>query len=127
MQQVDVKSVSISKISGKLSNFDTPLAFTQKSLGYIQTLPSEVDDNIKKVDVDTLCNGKPGPLTPPSDISQAYFITPSSIMPDDRDLDNIIERRNTEGTEKVTEAYGVQVITEALTGECEERYTIAEL
>lgn len=58
-QEVDVKSVSISKISGKLANFDTPLALTKKSLGYIKTLPNEVDATTKKIQIDRMCGGIP--------------------------------------------------------------------
>lgn len=127
MQEAEVKSVSISKVSGKLANFDTPLALTKKSLGYIKTLPTEVDDTTKKVQIDRMCGGIPGPLTPSIDLQDAYFITPSSLMPDQRDLPQIIEWWKETGITKLSEELGTFVTIEALTGSCAERDVIAEL
>lgn len=82
----EVKDVVISKISGKLASADTPVEFTQKSLAYLQTAPTSYDAAITKKEVDSLCNGTPSPLTPAEDIKTAFVITPSTIMPDQRDL-----------------------------------------
>ncbi len=127
LQEAEVKSVSISKVSGKLANFDTPLALTKKSLGYIKTLPTEVDDTTKKIQIDRMCGGIPGPLTPSIDLQDAYFITPSSFMPDQRDLPQIVEWRKETGITKLWEELGTFVTIEALTGSCAERDVIAEL
>jgi len=57
-EQKEVKSVTISKISGKLVNADSPLAFAVTSLGYINTLPTAADTSLEVTKVDALCNGK---------------------------------------------------------------------
>ena len=55
MPQMEVKSVSVSKVSGKLSSFETPLPFMETSLGYINSLPSQIDANVVSIEVDSLC------------------------------------------------------------------------
>lgn len=125
--QREVSGVSISKISGKLASYETPLAFVKKSLGYIKTLPTQIDENIKKIKVDILCNGKPSELTPPTDIEDAYLIQPESILPDQRDKDDIIEWWEKDGLEKYKEETQKPLFIKEFTGDCQERYTIAEL
>lgn len=127
IQEREVKSVSISKLSGKLAWYETPLAFVKKSLGYAQSVPTLVDNNVKKVQMDNLCKGTPSELTPPADIIDAYQISPESIMPDKRDQKSIIERWNNGGTESYSQQVGAPLFIDALTGNCEERYVIAEL
>jgi hypothetical protein len=51
-----------------------------------------------------LCNGTPSELTPPQDLSSAYFIRPETIMPDQRDQADIQNRRQTVGVEKYKES-----------------------
>jgi hypothetical protein len=80
--ETEVKSVNISKLSGKLINANTPLAFTKKSLGYIDSLPTQADQSVRKFQIDSLCDGLPNDLTPPTDLRDAYYISPESIMPD---------------------------------------------
>lgn len=124
--EVDVKEVTISKLSGKLANAQTPLEFTKRSLSYLQTAPSAVDDNVTSIEIDKLCNGIPTELTPTTDLSKAWFIKPESILPDQRDQQDIVERRNTTGIEKYKEERGAITLT-ALTGSCAERTAIVGL
>lgn len=123
----EVSNINISKISGKIARYETPLAFVKKSLGYINTLPTSIDENVSKIQIDILCNGKPSELTPSSDIQDAYHIIPESIMPDNRDIDDIIERWKEKWLESYQEDVGAPLFIDTLTGDCEERYTVAEL
>lgn len=116
----EVKEVLISKISGKLASADTPLAFTQKSLAYLQTAPTAVDANVSKVDIDKLCVWIPSELTPPEEISSAYYIKPESIMPDQRDITDIQNRWQSVGIEKYKESIW-PIILQELTGSCSEQ------
>ncbi len=124
--QREVKSVSISKISGKLASFDTPLALTTKTMWYTETIPSEVDANIKKIQVDLLCNWLPSELTPPQDITEGFLITPTSFIPDGRDQKDIVERRKTKGKDALTAELGMPIYVEELTGTCTDRTAIAD-
>ncbi len=121
----EVKSVTISKVSGKLASFDTPLALSQKTLAYTNTVPLQVDENITKIQVDMLCNGLPSELTPPQDLSDAYLIKPETFLPDQRDQADIIERWKTKGIEKYTAELGLPIYLEELTGACTDRAEIA--
>jgi len=125
--QNGVKSVSVSKITGKLSSFETPLVFTKKSLWYIETLPTQVDSNITKFQIDTLCNALPNELTPANDLQDAYYISPESLMPDNRDLWDIQEWRRTQWIEWYSDDLNAPLFVDQLTGDCEERFAIAEL
>ncbi|MDP2670373.1 MAG: hypothetical protein Q8O99_05595 [bacterium] len=75
---------------------------------------------MRTVQIDTLCTGAVGPLTPPQDIRTAYLIKPESIMPDDRDQEDILKRRKETGIEKNRDELGL-ILLEELTGECVER------
>ena len=75
-------------------------------MGYFQTLPSQVDTHIAKIQIDVLCDGEVSELTPPPDIKDAYMITPVSFMPDNRDRDAILERWKTDGTSMYQEQVG---------------------
>lgn len=120
VNSTETKEVVISKLSGKLAWAETPLEFTQKSLAYLQTAPTEYDANASKVEIDMLCNGTPSELTPPQDLSSAYFIRPESIMPDKRDQEAIGERRQTVGIEKYKETVW-PILLNQLTGSCSEQ------
>lgn len=43
MDEVEVKKVALSKLSGKLASNATPLAFIVNSLSYIGTSPTQYD------------------------------------------------------------------------------------
>jgi membrane carboxypeptidase/penicillin-binding protein PbpC len=116
----ETKEVVISKLSWKLASAETPLAFTQKSLAYLQTAPTEYDAGASKIDIDMLCNWTPSELTPPQDLSSAYFIRPETIMPDQRDQSDIQNRRQTVGIEKYKESVWPILLTQ-LTGSCAEQ------
>jgi len=123
----EIKDVVISKLSGKLAGAETPLAFTQKSLAYLQTAPTAVDSNASKIEIDTLCNGTPSELTPPQDLTTAYYLRPETIMPDKRDQSDIENRRQTVGVEKYKETLWPILLTQ-LTGSCaEQRQWLTEL
>lgn len=123
----EVKSVSISKLSGKLSSFETPLIFTKKSLWYIETLPSQVDASVTKFQVDKLCNALPNELTPVSDLQDAYYISPQTIMSDNRDQGDVVEWWRTTWVDWYSDDLGAWIYIDQLTGNCEERFAIAEL
>ncbi len=119
----DVKEVVISKISWKLASQNTPAWFTAKSLSYAPTAPTEFDASITSTEVDMLCIGIPTELTPPSDIKTAFVITPETMMPDKRDLEDIRAWRQTNWIEIYKESIGPIIIngTEEELKKCEER------
>jgi hypothetical protein len=121
MQQREVKWATISKLSWKLATYETPLAFAKKSLGYIKTLPTEVDTSAQSVQIDTLCNKLPGDLTPANDIATAYYIKPQTIMPDWRDQSAIIERREKYWIATFEEQVGSPLLLQPVEWNCEDR------
>lgn len=121
MQQREVKWATISKLSWKLATYETPLAFAKKSLGYIKTLPTEVDTNAQSIEIDTLCNKLPSALTPPNDIATAYYINPQTIMPDGRDQSAVIEWRKEYWVNVFEEQIWSPLLLENIEWDCEER------
>jgi penicillin-binding protein 1A len=119
----EVKEVVISKISWKLASQNTPAWFAAKSLSYALTTPTEFDSSVTSTEVDMLCNGTPTELTPPSDIKTAFILTPETMMPDKRDLDDIRAWRETNWIEAYKESIGPIIIrwTEWELKNCEER------
>ena len=89
MTAVDVWTVSISKLSGKLAWDGTPSEYVVSSMWYAATLPSEVDGWATPVEYDASCNGLASPLTAASDLKHGYVFTPTTFMPWDYDLDEI--------------------------------------
>jgi len=79
MTPVDVGSVSISKVTGKLSNEHTPPEFVVKTYAYNTSLWSDTADSYKELGVDMSCGGKLSPLTPSEQRAKAYVFTPMSI------------------------------------------------
>lgn len=126
-QQRDVRSVSISTISWKLASAETPLAFTQQSIGYINSLPTQVDNHVTSIDIDMLCRWLPSELTPEEDIQRAFIINPESILPDRRDQEDILERWREEGLEIMANELDEIILLEEISWVCEERELIAEM
>lgn len=89
VSQVEVKNVSISKISWKLAGDNTPEWFRVSSLWYINTLPNGIDDSLSPLQVDKACFGKVTESTPRTDIMSTYLIKPASFMPNNMDLQDI--------------------------------------
>lgn len=101
---------------------ETPTVFAQKTLAYLQTVPTASDTSVKQIQIDALCNGEPSELTPPQDLITAYHITPESPMRDSRDLDSIKEWRENDGLARFQEMIDTPLIINQLTGSClEER------
>gem|GEM_PF-3675774 len=65
----------------------------KKSLGYIHSLPTEYDNHVTQLQIDTLCYGKPTELTPEDSLGVAWYIRPESIMPSNYDQEDIMTRR----------------------------------
>lgn len=91
MKSVDVSSVSISKISGKLSTADTPAEFVVGSMAYAGGPGFASDEWVSKIQYDAVCGGMPSSLTPPQDLKDGYLVTPSTFMPDNMDLKEITD------------------------------------
>lgn len=92
MDEMEVKKVSVSKLSGKLASSSTPLALIANSLSFISTSPTQYDPGARRIQLDRLCNGRVSAATLSGDIVDAYIISPSSIMPDKRDQSDIMNR-----------------------------------
>lgn len=118
--ETETKEVTISKLSGKLASAQTPLSFTKRTLAYLQTAPTEYDASSETISIDSACNGIPSEVTPPSDLSTAYYIRPQTIMPDGRDQKDINTRRSTVGVENYKNDIWT-IILQPLTGSCTTR------
>lgn len=116
---IEVKNVSISKISWKLVTSDTPAWLIINTLWYIKNLPVEYDWDIKKIQVDTTCNWKATAYTPQDKIAEWYVISPSTIMPLKQDLDSIINWWKEKWTAKMLESLKLPILAQEPTNECE--------
>ncbi len=127
MEEKEVKQASISQISWKLSTVKTPLSLMKKSLGYIHSLPTEYDDHISQIQIDTLCNGRPTELTPENALGIARYIRPVTIMPDQYDQEDVLTWRRSWGAASYSSATWRYFTVTGIAGECKERSEIAEL
>lgn len=107
---VEVKNVSISKISGRIPSDDTPAEMIVNSTAYLQTVPNMVDPKVRYVEIDKICGWKKSDTTPMSDIVKGYVITPTSFMPNNMDLDDI-KQRWSQSAKKVTNTTGEDTLT----------------
>ncbi len=87
-----IKPVTISKITGKLANENTPENFAVKSVSY--KLPNKVDTPISTIKFDTLCAGAVSEYTPSEEQRVGYVIQPSTTLPGYNGLNDIIQRWN---------------------------------
>ena len=87
MPKSDVKSVTISKITGRLANANTPEEFKVSTLTYNTNI--QWDGTYNQISVDNSCWWKISPLTPPEQRQRAYVFTPISIT--SFDTQNIID------------------------------------
>ncbi|HKL43762.1 MAG TPA: transglycosylase domain-containing protein [Candidatus Absconditabacterales bacterium] len=92
MSAVEVAESNISKISGKLAGEGTPGEFVVKSMGYIDTQPTEYDPGMTPVEFDGSCNGLASPYTPADELKKGYIISPTTFMPGHMDLNEITMR-----------------------------------
>ena len=127
MEEREVKQASISQISWKLSTVSTPLSLMKKSLWYIHSLPTEYDNHVSQLQIDTLCNGRPSELTPESSLGTAWYIRPESIMPSKYDQEEIMTWWRGWGAASYSRATGKYFTVTGIAGECDERAEIAEL
>lgn len=126
MSEKWIKKISVSKITGKLSSYTTPLSLTTKTLWYINNLPKEKSENVEEIKIDSLCDGKVSSFTPQNDIEKAYLIKPYSIMPNNKDIKKIKQRWKETWIQKYSKKIGNKVFTEKPQKECEERQIIKE-
>lgn len=93
IKSVDVTTVNISKISGKLANENTPSEFVVNTMKYIQGPGLETDLPMASFEYDILCNGAQSPTTPLDNLKQWYVIQPTTFIPNKIDLAEITEWR----------------------------------
>lgn len=86
---VEVKDVTISRLSGRLASNNTPAGYRVSTMGYINTLPTEADSMFSPIQIDKACMGKITEMTPRYDILDTYIVKPVSFMPNDMDLQDI--------------------------------------
>lgn len=92
--EVDLTSVSISKISGKAAGPETPADLTVSTVKYKNSPGLALDEWISAITFDGMCNGLISPYTAPGDVKKWYLITPSTFMPNGMDLAEITQRWN---------------------------------
>lgn len=91
INQVDVANVTISKLSGKIANTNTPQAFAVNTMYYTKWVPLGSDGWATNIDYDIACNWAASPVTPASELRKWYLISPSSFMPNNMDIKEITE------------------------------------
>lgn len=127
MPKNDVKNVSIVKLSWKLPNNNTPTNLIKSSIWQLNKTPTEVDNVLTKVQIDSLCNWLVTEwLTPQKDIIDGYVLTPYSIMNDNRDLDSVTQWWKNTWIPKYSNELGKPIFLESPKQACEERTIIAE-
>lgn len=89
--EVDLQSVSISKISGKAASDATPSEFVVSSVKFKDSPGLLEDDGATSITFDAACNGVISPYTFGDKIKRWYFIVPSSFMPNGMDLAEITQ------------------------------------
>ena len=93
MPNVETASISISKITWKLPSETTPIEMIVSTIWYIKTVPSESDWEVILYDYDASCLWLVSPMTPPEESKKWYYMTLSSFMPGNLDLEKIKEWR----------------------------------
>ncbi len=88
---VDTASTTISKLSGKIANANTPAEFAVSTLYYTKWVPLLADDWLKAIDYDASCNWAANEFTAPNNLKKGYVITPSSFMPNKMDVKEITD------------------------------------
>ena len=121
-----IRNISISEISWKRATNDTPSAFIQTTPWYINNLPSENDESIQTIQVDSMCDWAVSEFTPTSAIKTAYVIEPNTIMPNKRDKDDIIQRRQNTWKSTYEGKIWAPIFLEEPTQICEERKLIEQ-
>lgn len=124
----NISSVTISKISGKLANANTPEWFAVKTYAY--NVPNAADTPMVPYKFDILCWGKVSQYTPDQDVKNGYIIAASSSVWGGSDVSDIINWRkkwnslsasgDSVSFEKVTYNY-TYLFVEAPENECEAR------
>ncbi len=92
--EVDLMSVSISKISGKAASENTPGEFTISSVKFNDSPGLPEDDGVTPITFDASCNGAVSPYTFGDNLKNGYLIAPTTFMPNGMDLEEITQRRN---------------------------------
>lgn len=92
--EVDLMSVSISKISGKAASATTPADLTVSTVKYKKSPWLAADEWVSSLSYDGMCNGLISPYTLPADIKNWYLIVPNTFMPNGMDLPEITQRWN---------------------------------
>ena len=82
------KEVTISKITGRLANENTPEEYKVKTVGFNTALPA--DGSYTTISIDNFCGGKISPLTPPEQRQRVLLFSPVSIT--SFDTQDIIKR-----------------------------------
>lgn len=90
--EVDLMSVSISKISGKAAGSNTPANLAISTLKYKNSPGLALDEWATSITFDGKCNGLVSPYTAPGDVKNWYLITPNTFMPNGMDLAEITQR-----------------------------------
>jgi membrane peptidoglycan carboxypeptidase len=70
MTNVDTATLTISKLTGKLSVADTPVELQVSTMGYAQSLPTTSEGLITPVEYDASCLGLASPLTPTAELKR---------------------------------------------------------
>ena len=89
MTESETKEVVINRFTWKLATDSTPMSYRVKTLAYIGTVPTQLDDRVSQIQVDSLCMWKVSDLTPAGDIATAYISRATTFMPNKMDLNDI--------------------------------------
>ena len=92
MTNIETASTTINKITWKIPSQTTPGELIVSTIWYVNTMPKEADWEVAMYEYDASCLWVLSPMTPPNETKKWYFLTLSSFMPGNNDLENIKER-----------------------------------
>jgi len=91
MSNIDTATTSISKITWKLPAQTTPGELTVSTIWYIKNMPKEAEWEVTMYEYDAACLWLLSPMTPSNEAKMWYYMTLSSFMPGNNDLEDIKE------------------------------------
>jgi len=90
MPNIGTETLTISRLTGKLTMEGTPLALSVGTMKYLNTLLSVAEEAETEIEYDALCLGIASPMTPSAELRKGYVIPNfTSFMPSQMDLEDI--------------------------------------
>jgi membrane peptidoglycan carboxypeptidase len=130
MPNIETANLTISKVTGNLPAENAPMELQVSTMGYINSLPTAVDEPITEIEYDAQCLGVVSPMTPSNEIKKGYvFPKLTSFIPSQADIEDIklflqnsaqVNPENTTGTNRTT-LTSLSILLETPLNYCEDR------